>query len=69
MGVIGPARAALTAGARVVVTANPLRDPAQIRASYPNIQEIVNMNVVDMLQIRRSDDSWNWTLPTLPECK
>ena len=34
-GVASPAQAALMAGARVVVIGNPLRDPAQIRASFP----------------------------------
>ena len=72
-GVTGPAQAALVAGARVVVTGNPLRDPAQIRASFPDIKDISNTKVVDVIQIRRMDDSWRWarTPPTQtpPECK
>jgi uncharacterized protein DUF6152 len=67
-GVTGPAQTALLAGARVVVTGNPLRDPAQIRASFPNIQEISNTKIVDVIQIRRMDDSWSWA-QTPPECK
>ena len=62
------AQAALMAGARVVVTGNPLRDPAQIRASFPNITEITNTKIVDVIQIRRMDDSWNWAR-TAGECK
>jgi hypothetical protein len=69
MGVAKPAQAALTIGERVVVIGNPLRDAAQIRASYPNIKEILNANLVDLIQIRRSDDSWSWTGGAHPECK
>jgi hypothetical protein len=67
-GVADPAQAALMAGARVVVTGNPLRDPAQIRASFPTIKDISNTKIVDVIQIRRIDDSWNWAR-TAPECK
>jgi hypothetical protein len=67
-GVAGAAQAALTPGARVVVTGNPLRDPAQIRASFPRIGEISNTKILDVIQIRRMDDSWSWA-QTPPECK
>ena len=67
-GVTGPAQAALAVGARVVVTGNPLRDPAQIRASFPNIKDISNTNIVDVIQMRRLDDSWSWAR-TAPACK
>lgn len=67
-GVAGPAQAALTAGMRVVVTGNPLRDPAQIRASFPAIKEIANRNVVDIIEIRRMDAGWSWSRPA-GECK
>ena len=67
-GVAGPAQAALMPGARVVVIGNPLRDPAQIRASFPDYKEISNTNIVDVIQIRRMDDSWSWA-QTPPECK
>ena len=65
----GPAQAALIPGARVVVTGNPLRDPAQIRASFPNIKDIANTKVLDVIQIRRMDDSWAWALQDPPVCK
>jgi len=68
-GVAGPAQAALMAGERVVVIGNPLRDVAQIRASFPNIKEISNPNLVDIIQIRRLDDSWSWMGTARPECK
>jgi len=68
MGIADPAQAALMAGARVVVTGNPLRDTAQIRASYPNIN-ISNTKIVDLIQIRRMDDSWSWASQAHPECK
>ena len=67
-GVTGSAQSALIRGARVVVTGNPLRDPAQIRASFPTIKEILNTNILDVFQIRRLDDSWNWARKP-PECK
>ena len=67
-GVAGPAQTALIPGARVVVTGNPLRDPAQIRASFPDYKEPSNTNIVDLVQIRRMDDSWSWA-QTTPECK
>jgi len=68
-GVAGPAQAALTAGARVIVTGNPLRDSAQIRASFPNIQNISNTKIVDVIQIRRMDDSWSWAEEQPAACK
>ena len=67
-GLAGAAQAALVPGARVVVTGNPLRDPAQIRASFPDYKDPSNTNMVDVIQIRRSDDSWSYTQGT-PECK
>ena len=68
-GVTGPAQAALMAGARVVVTGNPLRDPAQIRASFPTINDISNTKIVDVIQIRRMDDSWSWAAEQPAACK
>ena len=67
-GLAGAAQAALMPGARVVVTGNPLRDPAQIRASFPDYKDISNTNMVDVIQIRRLDDSWSYA-QTTPECK
>jgi hypothetical protein len=68
-GVAGPAQAALMAEARVVVTGNPLRDPAQIRASFSTIQDISNTKIVDVIQIRRMDDSRSWARQAPPECR
>ena len=65
-GLAGAAQASLMPGARVVVTGNPLRDPAQIRASFPDYKDISNTNMVDVIQIRRSDDSWSYA-QTTPE--
>jgi hypothetical protein len=73
-GVAGSAQDALTAGERVVVTGNPMRDPAQIRASfpgYPAVRVDPALKVVDLTQIRRASDSWSWTRapePTPPGC-
>ena len=67
--IVGPAQAALMPGSRVVVVGNPLRDPAQIRASFPDLPAISNTKVVDLLQIRRTDDSWSWAQQSPPPCK
>jgi hypothetical protein len=69
-GVAGPAQEALRVGERVVVTGNPMRDPALIRASYPAFNEPAQ-KMVDLTQIRRASDSWSWTRapePTPPRC-
>ena len=67
----GSAQDALAAGARVVVTGNPLRDPARIRATYPNFKDDPDPKIVDVIQIRRTDDSWDWARPdggSPPKC-
>src|SRR5262249_17342325 len=66
-GVADSAQAALMTGARVSITGNPLRDPAQIRASFPTVN-VSNTKVLDVIGIRRMDDSWSWA-QTAPECK
>jgi hypothetical protein len=67
-GTADAAKAALTVGARITVTGNPLRDPAEIRASFPEIASISNTKIVDVNSISRYDNSWNWS-QTPPECK
>jgi hypothetical protein len=59
--VAGPAKAALTAGARVVVTGSPVRDPALIRANYTAFKGDPAPRIVSALtQVRRADDGWRW---------
>jgi len=61
-GVAGPAQEALTVGERIVVTGNPMRDAAAIHASFPAYKEPAEkMKVIDVTQIRRASDSWNWS--------
>lgn len=67
-GVADAAMAALTAGARIRFSGNPLRDPAEIRASFPEIGNITNTRIVDVYSISRQDNSWSWSR-TAPECK
>jgi hypothetical protein len=67
-GIADAAMAALTLGARITVAGNPLRDPAEIRASFPEIPSISNTKIVDVYSISRQDNSWNWSL-TPRECK
>jgi uncharacterized protein (TIGR03435 family) len=69
--VIGPAKEALTFGARVVVTGDRIRPVAQIRQRFPDFNRDVNPNTVDPRSIRRVDDTFNWALPprtTPPNC-
>jgi hypothetical protein len=44
-------------------------DPAQIHASFPNAKDISDTNIVDVIQIRRLDDSRSWATEALSECK
>src|SRR5256885_11666947 len=61
MGVAGPAQEALKVGERIVVTGNPMRDAAAIRARFPAYKEPAEkITVIDVVQIRRASDSWNW---------
>ena len=65
----GPAQGALTFGARVVVMGYPLRDAAQIRASYPAYKDDERgPNLIDVAQVRRADNSWSWQLDSHPAC-
>jgi hypothetical protein len=58
------AQAVLTFGTRVVVMGNPLRDDPQTRASFPGW----GPNVVDVMQMRRADNSWSWRAASPPPC-
>ena len=59
-GLFAPAQAALVPGARIVVTGNPIRTLAEIRAHFPDYTREVNPNVLDPMLIRRVDDGWRW---------
>jgi uncharacterized protein DUF6152 len=49
------------AGDRVVVRGNPMRDEASIRARFPSLTLGPRAKpVVDLVQIRRVSDGWNW---------
>ena len=68
--IIGQAKEALVPGARVVVTGNPIRDVAEIRAHFPNIER-VNPNTVDPRSMRRVGDEFSWARspsPSPPNC-
>jgi hypothetical protein len=69
--VLGPAKAALVPGVRVVVTGNRIRTAAEIRAHFPDFPGNVNPNTVDPISIRRVGDSFSWALPPRrnpPDC-
>ena len=61
--ILGPAKAALVFGARVVVTGNRIRTAAQIREHFPDFKSEVNPNTVDPSSIRRLGDGFSWALP------
>ena len=70
--IIGPAKAALVFGSRVVVTGNPIRTTAQIREHFPDFTSVVNPNTVDPRSIRRVGGSFSWALsptPNPPNCE
>ena len=56
----GSTPAALTVGVRVVIVAHPMRDAADIRASFPDWTGSTTPNLVDPAQIRRADNTFNW---------
>jgi hypothetical protein len=59
----------LTFGTRVVVIGYPLRDAAQIRASFPEYKgDTRGPNLVDVAQMRSADNSWNWRAESPPTC-
>ena len=52
------------AGERVVVRGNPMRDVEAIRARFPSLTLTTPAKpVVDLIQIRRASDGWNWARP------
>src|SRR5215470_6772993 len=54
---IAPAKA----GDRVVVRGNPMRDVESIRARFPTLTlPTPSKPVVDLIQISRASDGWNW---------
>ena len=57
-GWLDPAKASVVFGARITVTGAPIRIADDKRP--------VNPNTIDPVLIRRVDDSWTWTLNSLP---
>ena len=65
----GPAQTLLTLGTRVVVMGYPLRDAAQIRASFPDYKgDPRGPNLVDVARMRRADNSWSWRAESRLTC-
>ena len=59
------------AGDRVVVRGNPMRDVEAIRARFPSLTFTRPATpVVDLIEIRRASDGWNWsrTEPASQDC-
>ena len=68
-GIAGPAQAALPFGIRIAVTGNPIRTTAQIREHFPDYPSEVNPRTVDPMLIRRTDNSWSWSMDGgMPPC-
>ena len=59
-GIIGVAKAAVVAGARLAVTGYLIRDAAELRKVAPKFKGDVNPNTVEARSLRRVDDSFNW---------
>jgi hypothetical protein len=59
---IAQAQAALVPGARIAVTAAPIRSLAEIRAKFPDYNYEVNPRTLDPRTIGVGD-SFNWSLP------
>jgi hypothetical protein len=52
------------AGDRVVITGNPMRDVAAIRARFPSLTlETPAKPVVDVVSIRGASGNWSWKRP------
>jgi len=66
---IGPAQTVLTSGTHVVVMGHPLRDAAQIRVTFPEYTgDTRGPNLVDVMQMRRADNTWAWRAQSPPTC-
>ena len=66
----------LKPGDRITVTGSPMRDPAQIRARFPDMQTSPGWETdprwkttVALWQVRRASDGWNYSQGGGPECK
>lgn len=60
--IIAQAQAALVPGARIAVTAAPIRSLAQIREKFPDYKYEVNPRTLDPRSMRVGD--FNWAVPT-----
>jgi hypothetical protein len=65
-GRLDPAQKALVFGARIAVTGAPIRTLAEIRQSFPDHNTEPNPNTIDPALMRRVDNSWTWTVNSLP---
>jgi uncharacterized protein DUF6152 len=68
-GITGPAQEALRFGARVVAMGNPPRDAAYVRGKFPELKDYKpDPNSIDLLLIRRADDTWSWKAHDPADC-
>lgn len=68
-GITGPAQEALRFGARVVAIGNPPRDAAYVRGKFPELKDYKpDPNSIDLLLIRRADDTWSWKAHDPADC-
>ncbi len=65
-GRLEPAQQALIFGTRIAVTGAPIRTLAEIRQHFPDYNTEPNPNTIDPVSMRRVDDSWSWTVNSLP---
>jgi hypothetical protein len=68
-GITGPALDALRVGARVVAMGNPPRDGAYVHGKFPELKDYEpDPKSIDLLLIRRADDTWSWKRHDPAEC-
>ncbi|HEY1307961.1 MAG TPA: DUF6152 family protein [Vicinamibacterales bacterium] len=68
-GIAGPAQEVLRSGARVVAMGNPPRDGAYVRSKFPELKDYTpDPKSIDLLLIRRADDTWSWKAHDPAEC-
>ena len=68
-GITAASQAALRFGARVVAMGNPPRDGAYVRGKFPELKDYTpDPNAIDLLLIRRADNTWSWKAHDPAEC-
>ena len=65
-GILGAAKEAVVAGARVGVTGYLIKDAAELRKTVRKFTGDVDPNTVEARSLRRVDGSFSWPMPSSP---